>query len=241
MVKIKRLSMIIITLFSLSLLLAACSDSNDNKEPEENTEIGEEPNTDENSQDENVEDENTDDTNSEDANSEDETEGDDGSEETVDHQTGLKFGETGTVISGDVSDNYQMEVTPESIEFIDEYEDENGVQEAWEEVLVKYTAKIKNTGDEAYSLSNIMLPSLAPYAGEEDTASLNHQLSTFDEEITKDGQEITIDDEIAPGEEVTMVSVYDTKKSDEYHLIYGSETDQIVTYAQWEITQTDFK
>jgi|SRR5699024_820154 len=61
--------------------------------------------------------------------------------ENVEDQKGLQFGETGTVISGNISDNYRAEITPEAIAFLDEYyhEDRDKDYKAKEGVFVEVT------------------------------------------------------------------------------------------------------
>ena len=135
-----------------------------------------------------------------------------------------------------------MEVTPKSVEFSDEYEDEYGKAEPWIETFVKYTAKIKNTDDKAFEINKIRVPSLAPWEDEnEDFSNLDHQLAAFDEEIYLNGEKVTPEDEIAPGEEIEVISIFDTNESDKYYLQYGQAGEQIVTYAHWTIHKSDFK
>lgn len=232
----KRMMYTAIALLSMMLLLGACSSNNnsDNNTPPEN-------NNNENVNDNtgNVEEDNTNDMNNEEENEE---ENDSAEDEDVDHQEGLKFGETGTVISGDISENYRAEITPVSVEFLDEFyhEERDRNYDPKEDVFVKVTVDVKNTDDKAYELKKITNPALAVYDSEE-VVDLKFQNNTFDEEVDKAGEELSIEDEIAPGEEVTISYIFDREEADDYYFIFGSAGDQIVTYAQWEIEAADFE
>lgn len=155
-------------------------------------------------------------------------------------QEDLSFDESGIVVSGQASENFKFEVTPVSIEFIDEYEGEYGVDEALEDVLIKYTAKIENIDNKTIPIQSLKFPTIQPIEDEADE-NLDNEGAAYEEEITKDGKDISKDDEIEPGEVIEVVSVYDTKETDLYYLKYGLESDQIVTHAHWKIEKKDFK
>lgn len=168
--------------------------------------------------------------------------GEEDHDEDVDHQQGLKFGETGTVISGNISDNYRAEITPVSLEFLDEFYDVNREKDydSVEGVYVYVTVDIKNTDDKAYEIKKIIRPSLAVYDSDR-FSDLSFQSPTFDEEVEMNGEELSVDDKIEPGEEVTISYVYDRPEADEYYFAFGMGGDQIVTYAQWEFETGDFE
>src|SRR5699024_3426868 len=149
----KNLSSIFIIITALFLLVACSNDGNNNMNENNNDE---EVNNEEINDDLNNDDE---DNNTEDSAS---------TSEKIENQTELSFSETGTLITGDISENFRVEIKPESVEYTDEYEDEIGKEEPWEEIFVKYTAKIKNTDDKAFPISKIRVPSLATWENEED-------------------------------------------------------------------------
>src|SRR5699024_10610965 len=103
--------------------------------------------------------------------------------------------------SGDMFENYRADITPTSVELVDEYHDKTRDRdyEPKEEVFVKLTVNIKNTDDKEYPIKKIKSPSMAVYDSEELT-DLTFQNNTFDEEIEKSGKELTVEDELAPDE-----------------------------------------
>lgn len=208
------------------VLVVGCSNNDENNNASMENNNNNELNNEDNNEDVGEEDNNNEENNDEDE----------------DHQQGLKFGETGTVISGNISDNYRAEITPVSLEFLDEFYDVNREKDydSVEGVYVYVTVDIKNTDDKAYEIKKIMRPSLAVY--DSDTLSdLDFQNPTFDEEVEMDGEELSVDDKIEPGEEVTISYVYDRAEADEYYFAFGMGGDQIVTYAQWEFEAADFE
>lgn len=222
----KKITALFLAVFTIALLTACGNDDN-------NTPLDNNNNENVNDNTENVEEDKTNEMNNEEESD---------SADDVDHQQGLKFGETGTVISGNFSDNYRTEITPVSLEFLDEFYDVNREKDydSVEGVYVYVTIDIKNTDDKAYEIKKIMRPSWAVY--DSDTFSdLSFQSPTFDEEVEMDGEELSVDDEIEPGEEVTISYVYDRPKADEYYFAFGMGGDQIVTYAQWEFETADFE
>jgi len=222
----KKITALFLAVLTIALLTACGNDDN-------NTSLENNNNDNVNDNTENVEEDKTNEMNNEEEND---------SADDVDHQQGLKFGETGTVISGDISENYRAEITPVSVEFLDEFyhEERNRNFDPKEDVFLKVTVDVKNTDDKAYELKKIKNPALAVYDSEE-VVDMKFQNNTFDEEINKAGEELSIEDEIGPGEEVTISYIFDREEADDYYFIFGSAGDQIVTYAQWVIGAADFE
>ncbi|MBP1968660.1 hypothetical protein J2Z83_000752 [Virgibacillus natechei] len=149
----------------------------------------------------------------------------------VEHQEGLKMGETGIVV--DNSEN-RYEVTLNSIEYVDEV----GGSEAIGDTHAVVDITVKNIGEESFNAKDIYEPSFGPIEGEEGLqATLN---PIFIDEPGMVEQDL-LEGEVAPGESVTGVHIYDIEKVEEYLFIIGGKGHQIRTYAQWEVSDSEIE
>lgn len=212
----KKMMKSILGFMMLSLLLAACSndDQEDKPEPSEDT-VQEDP-----------AENNAVETNDHDSDSEESE--DNEKREHIENQKGLKIGETGTVVSSE--ENYTYEVTLNEVRYQDIEE-----LKLFDEVFIVAEVTIKNIDDRSIDAENIFTPTL----GELET---NEYHSPVGNEFQKGISGITnIEGEIAPGDSVTGHFVYDMKKADKYHFAFGTNWDHITTMVEWEFSEDEME
>lgn len=148
----------------------------------------------------------------------------------IDHQEGLGMGETGIVV--DNSEN-RYEVTLNSIE----YEDIVGGTEAIGDTHAIVNITVKNIGEDSFDARDIYEPSFGVPGDEGLQATLNPLFIDDPEMVDHD----LLEGEVAPGESVSGVHIYDIEKGDEYRFIIGGSGHQIITYAQWEVSDSEIE
>lgn len=148
----------------------------------------------------------------------------------IDHQEGLGMGETGIVV--DNSEN-RYEVTLNSIE----YEDIVGGTEAIGDTHAIVNITVKNIGEDSFDARDIYEPSFGVPGDEGLQATLNPLFIDDPEMVDHD----LLEGEVAPGESVSGVHIYDIEKGDEYRFIIGGSGHQIITYAQWEVSGSEIE
>lgn len=151
------------------------------------------------------------------------------------HQKGLKIGETGTVVSGTINDNRSYEITLNSVE----YRDIVAGLEASEDTYAVVNITVTNTDDSAFNAKDIYGPAFG--AEGELTATLNPVLFDHQDKVEEDILEEILEGEIAPGEEITGIHVFDIKQNDVYVFTIGGSGAQIITYAQWEVSDSEIE
>ena len=211
----------LVSLLFTCLFLAACSDD----EPAEPAEQSTTEDTDKEA--ENAEEGSSTEQANEDSNSAEE-ESDNNTEEFIENQSGLKIGETGTVVSGENKNKY--EVTLNEVR----YEDMDNVK-MFNEVFVVVDVTFKNIDDKTIDSEDLFMPSF----GELGTNVYDVPVGA---EFVQDvpGIEI-VKGEIKPGESVTGNYVFDASKSENYHFAIGTTWDDITTRAEWEISEDEVK
>ncbi|GEM_PF-5426868 len=221
-----------ILLIGLIAVLAACSDENEQQDAEdvtdpEQNEVEDETNTSET--DESATDDDMDDTNDDAENNN--TENDDEDDTIIEHQTGLGIGDTGTVVSGTLSENDAYEVTLNEIKFVDEVEGET----IYNEVFIKANVTIKNMEDDALALDAIFLPTVGD-ENEDDIVLF----PAMKEDYYEDDSETELEqEEIEPGESIVADYYFDANEAELYRFSFGNPIDQIVTYVHWEISEDE--
>ncbi|MBP1968647.1 hypothetical protein J2Z83_000739 [Virgibacillus natechei] len=202
-------------LFTLALILVVgCS----NNEDDDQTAGEEDNNKQETSTVEEDEDSEVDDSSEE--------ESSDSNDTHIEHQKGLKMGETGIV--EDNGDN-KYEVTLNSVEYVDVV----GGLDSEGETHAVANMTVKNIGDNNFNAKNIYEPGFGPDG--ELQSSLNSVLMDVD-----DVEEDLLEGEIAPGESATGDHVFVVEeKHDNYLFIIGGSGHQIITYANWDVPESE--
>lgn len=213
----------VLIFISIILVLGACSnDKNANNEENGNENIGAE-NAENNSEDGFNE--------NEQGNNEQEEDTENNSFSVVEHQKGLKMGETGTVVSGTISENDRYEVTLNDMELLTEVEGET----MYNEVFIRANVTIKNIDEKPISLDDIFTPTV----GDEDLEDIE-LFPEFNAEFYTDDHGTAFEgNEIAPGEQVIVDYYFDTVEADYYRFAFGNPIDQIVTFANWKIKKEE--
>ncbi|PAV28969.1 hypothetical protein CIL05_13390 [Virgibacillus profundi] len=212
----KKIVISMLLLIITCLFVTACSE-------DESVEQKEPSNT-ENSDTETSEDKSTTMETEEDTNTEEE----DSSDEFIENQSGLKIGETGTIVNAD--DESRYEVTLNEVR----YEEIENVK-LFGEVFAVVDVTIKNIDDKTINSEDIFYPSI----GELDT---NEYTGPVGFEFVQDIPGIdVIEGEIEPGESVTVNYVFDINKADNYHFAFGTTWDNIITRAEWELSEDEVK
>lgn len=200
----------------LSLLLAACSndDQEDKPEPSEDT-VQEDP-----------AENNAVETNDHDSDSEESE--DNEKREHIENQKGLKIGETGTVVSS--KEKYTYEVTLDNVYYQD-IED----LKLFNEVFVVVELTIKNVDDQAFNAESTFTPSIGELGTNKYTIPVGNE---FQEEIPG---VTNIEGELRPGESITGHYVYDIDKFENYQFTFGNKWDDITTIAAWEFSEDEME
>lgn len=216
---------IFILLLSLVMVMGACS--NDKKEQDkekEETVVEEQENPNENEDDVVIDEQ-------EEQEEEEEVDEEEDSLEQIEHQKGLKIGDTGTVVSGSLNENDRYEITLNDIELLTEVEGET----IYNEIFVKANVSIKNIEDEPLSLEAIFRPTV----GDEDLEDIE-LFPEFKKEFFADEKGTPFEgNEIAPGETVFADYYFDTVEADYYRFAFGNPSDQIVAFANWKIKKEE--
>lgn len=168
----------------------------------------------------------TDENSSEEASEDEESEADDGIS-IGNHQEGLKIGDTGSVVDNDEN---RYDVTLNSVTFKDSVAglEPNG------ETFVVANITVENTGDNSFDAVNMYNPGFGPKGGIETT--LNDVFMDAGTEVDED----LLEGEIAPGESVTGDHIFEIgEMSDQYLFIIGGSGQQILTYANWDVLESD--
>jgi hypothetical protein len=155
---------------------------------------------------------------------------DDVRDEYPDSQEGLRIGETGVVV--DTMEN-MYEVTLNSISFKDTLGalGPNGVSFA----IVNTT--IENIGDKAFNIRNIYPPGLGAKGGSIE-ASINRVFQYKNVEL----EENLYEGMLEPGDSMTGDHIFDIDTfGDEYYFNFGAAGHQIVTYANWVISEDEIE
>nr|WP_026683193.1 DUF4352 domain-containing protein [Priestia megaterium] len=222
MKKNSLLSMFLVLI--ICLILAACSDDKPNKETEQTGE--EQTETDSNNTDtsnENTQQE------SEDGTATEEKDEETSNDEYVEHQLGLKIGETGIVVSS--PDKLKYEVALNEVSYRDELENVSLYGDTF--VLVDVT--VKNVDDRAFDATDIFEPGLGGLDSNEYVPPIGSQ-------YLQDASEIQlIEGELDPGDSINGTYVFDIEKTDNYNFVFGHAADQITTRAEWEFSEGEVK
>lgn len=197
------------------ILIVGCSSNNEG----DGTQEGEQEDNSQETTTEQAEDNGENDENSEDSN--------DNSDTHVEHQEGLSMGETGIV----EDNNNKYEVTLNSVE----YEEIVGDFEPEGDTYVVANMTVKNIDDHSFDAKDIYRPGFGPE--NQLDASLNQVLLDNSDRVDQN----LLEGEIAPGESVTGVHVFDIEKTEEYVLAFGGSGVQIKTYAQWEVSDSEIE
>lgn len=201
------------------LLLTACSDNDGTKNAEDETNRQSEERL-ENEEDTQLEDDENDDQDAD----EQEILG-------IGHQKGLKIGETGTVISGYIYENDRYEVTLNDFQSVKEVEDES----MYHEIFLKANVTIKNIDEKAFSLDSIFEPTV----GDEDLEDIV-LFPAFRTDFFQDNKGTPVENQmIEPGETVVVDYYFDAEQANFYRFAFGNSIDQIVTFAQWNISKDE--
>ncbi|WP_026906279.1 DUF4352 domain-containing protein [Paucisalibacillus globulus] len=154
-------------------------------------------------------------------------------DEHIEHQYGLKIGETGTVVSyfsNNLDDRIRYEVTLNEVRY-----DENLDLRLFEDAFVVVDITIKNIDDQSFKLTDIFTPNFGDL---ESTVYFVPVKSEF----VQDFSGITIlEGELQPGETKTGNYVFDVPNADNYKFAFGKTSDQIVTLAEWELSAEEIK
>ena len=170
----------------------------------------------------------TDEDSSEEASENEEPEADDG-KSIGNHQEGLQIGDTGSVVDNDEN---RYDVTLNSVTFKDSVAglEPNG------ETFVVANITVENTGDNSFDAVNMYNPGFGPKGGIETT--LNGVFMDAGVEV----DENLLEGEIAPGESVTGDHIFEIgERSDQYLFIIGGSGQQILTYANWDVLESDIE
>ncbi|MBP1968646.1 hypothetical protein J2Z83_000738 [Virgibacillus natechei] len=151
----------------------------------------------------------------------------DSNDDYVEHQEGLKMGETGVV----EDNNKKYEVTLNSIEYVDVV----GDFEAEGDTYAVSNITVTNIDDHSFNAKDIYRPGFGPE--NELDASLNQVLLDNSDRVDQD----LLEGEIAPGEDITGVHVFDIERTEDYVFALGGSGVQIRTYAQWEISDSEIE
>lgn len=210
-----------------SLFIVACN-GNDNADERVNEENSNQE-TNETEEDEPAEEDVvTDENSSEEASENEDSEADD--DNTIgNHQEGLQIGDTGSVVDNDEN---RYDVTLNSVTFKDSVAglEPNG------ETYVVANITVENTGDNSFDAVNMYNPGFGPEGGIETT--LNGVFMDAGAEVDED----LLEGEIAPGESITGDHIFEIgETSDQYLFIIGGSGQQILTYANWDVLESDIE
>ncbi|MDY7045174.1 DUF4352 domain-containing protein [Virgibacillus sp. M23] len=222
MKKNSLLSMFLVLI--ICLILAACSDDKPNEEAEQTG--AEQTETDSNNTDtsnENIQQE------SEDGTATEEKDQETSNDEYVEHQLGLKIGETGTVVSS--PDKLKYEVTLNEVSYRDELENVPSHGNTF--VVVDVT--VKNVDDRTFDATDIFEPSLRAVASDEYKVPIGSEMIQGISDIQM------IEGELTPSDTKTGNYVFRIEKADNYNFAFGIESDQITTRAEWEFSEGEVK
>ncbi|MEI3605427.1 hypothetical protein SPD48_06955 [Pseudogracilibacillus sp. SE30717A] len=149
------------------------------------------------------------------------------------HQKGLKIGETGTVISGVLDENDRYEITLNDFQSVEEEEVEG--ERIYNEIFLKANVTIKNIDEKAFSLDSIFEPTV----GDEDLDDIE-LFPAFRVDFFQDDKGTPMENQmIEPGETVIADYYFDTEQADLYRFAFGNSMDQIVKFAQWNISKDE--
>lgn len=149
------------------------------------------------------------------------------------HQKELKIGETGTVISGVLDENDRYEITLNDFQSVEEKEVEG--ERIYNEIFIKANVTIKNIDEKAFSLDSIFEPTV----GDEDLDDIE-LFPAFRVDFFQDDKGTTMENQmIEPGETVIADYYFDTEQADLYRFAFGNSMDQIVKFAQWNISKDE--
>lgn len=211
-----------------SLFIVACN-GNDNADERVNEEENSNQETNEIEENEPTEEDMvTDEDGSEEASENEKSETDNGNS-IGNHQEGLRINDTGSVVDNDEN---RYDVTLNSVTFKDSVADlePNG------ETYVVANITVENTGDNSFDVANMYNPGFGPKGGIETT--LNGVFMDAGVEVDED----LLEGEIAPGESVTGDHIFEIgETSDQYLFIIGGSGQQILTYANWDVLESDIE
>lgn len=221
---------IFILLLSLVMVVGACSNDKKEQDKEKEETVVEEP---ENSNGNNINEEDIEIDEQEDKGEADEVDEtvEEGTGTQVEHQKGLKLGDTGTVVSGTLSENDRYEITLNDMELLTEVEGETN----YNEIFVKANVAIKNIEEQPLPLDAIFRPTV----GDENLEDIELFPEFKKEFFTDEKGTVFEGNEIAPGETVYANYYFDTVKADYYRFAFGNPSDQIVTFANWKIKKEE--
>ncbi|WP_077602602.1 DUF4352 domain-containing protein [Oceanobacillus sojae] len=216
MIKNKRIATLL--MFIAVLLLAACS--NDNEQAEE-SEPADTEQTETDTAEEGTESESDDEAATEE---EDESSNNDA---YIEHQLGLNIGDTATVVSS--PEEYKYEVTVNEVSYHDELENVT----LYEDIFVLADVTVKNVDEKSFDAADIFTPAL----GELDS---NKYIPAISPDYLQNTSEITlVEGELAPGDSVESTFVFDVDQAKQYNLAFGHAGDQIKTRAEWEFSEDE--
>ncbi|WP_152657162.1 DUF4352 domain-containing protein [Oceanobacillus sp. CFH 90083] len=218
MIKNKRISVLLLLI--AGLLLAACS--NDNEQTEE-SEPADTEQTETDTSEEGAESESADEAATEE---EDESSSNDA---YIEHQLGLNIGDTATVVSS--SEKYKYEVTVNELQF----QDELGNVPSYDNKFLIANVTVKNIDDRSFSASAIFEPGVGVQGS-------NEYKPPVDAEILQNVSGIELfEGELAPEDSITGDYVFRIEEADNYNLAFGIESDQITTRAEWEFSAKEIQ
>ncbi|GEN88360.1 DUF4352 domain-containing protein [Oceanobacillus sojae] len=217
---IKNKQIAILLLLITGLLLAACS--NDNEQPEE-SEPAETEQTETDIQEEGTESESADEASTEE---EDESSIND---EYIEHQLGLSIGDTAIVVSSE--EDYKYEVTVNEVSYRDELENVT----LYEDTFVLADVTVKNVDEKAFNAADIFTPALGELDSNKYTPAISPDYLGNTSEIT------LVEGELAPGDSVEGTFVFDVAQAKQYNLAFGHAGDQIKTRAEWEFSEDEIQ
>jgi len=215
---------IFILLLSLVMVVGACSNDKKEQDKEKEETVVEEPENSNGNGDDVVIDEQED---------EEEIDEQEKSLDQVEHQEGLKIGDKGTVVSGTLSDNERYEITLNDFQSVAEESVEG--ESIYHEIFLKANVTLKNIDDKALSIDSIFEPSV----GDENLEDIE-LFPPFRVDYFQEDKKTKLEGEtIEPGETVVIDYYFDTNQADMYRFAFGNSIDQIVAYAQWNISKDE--
>lgn len=225
-VNMKKYMKLSFYLLLAAFLIVGCSDNGETDDEQNNNNQNQETNeaADEDDASEEIyEEENPDDT------SENEEETNESNDTFVENQEGLRVGDAGTIVDNNKN---RYEVTLNSVEFKDSVAglELNG------EAFVVANITVKNIGDDSFDVLNMHSSGFGPEGALQ--ASMNEVFRDAGVELEED----LIEGEIAPGESVTGDHVFEIDQlADQYLFIIGGSGQQIITYANWDVLESDIE
>lgn len=216
---------IFILLLSVVMVMGACSNNKNEEKAEKEDNVTENP---VNSNETNKDDEEMDEQEEKEEIDEQEK-----SLDQVEHQEGLKIGDKGTVVSGTLSDNERYEITLNDFQSVAEESVEG--ESIYHEIFLKANVTLKNIDDKALSIDSIFEPSV----GDENLEDIE-LFPPFRVDYFQEDKKTKLEGEtIEPGETVVIDYYFDTNQADMYRFAFGNSIDQIVSYAQWNISKDE--